>query len=335
MKEMTTAMLTRVGLIGAGVMGHAHAQALSSVPQAQIVAVADPLLERARELANRYRAQAYADYRDLLDDVDAVWICTPSFLHREQAETGAAAGKHLFVEKPLALSIADGQAIIAAVRAAQVRLMVGHVFHFYPVFQEAYRRFETGELGDLIMCWSKRRSYASPTLMVPWRADPRQGGGFTIETQVHELDFVSWFGGAPVGVRGMVRRDGSGGTGIDVAMSALITYANDSVGEVSGSWRVAGAFSQRGIAGTRATIITGDWAHMDHLRLIGEDKVQQVIPVPGYGGAVRAEDEHFLRCIERDEEPLVSGADGLRAVELALATITSSDSNAVVPLPLA
>ena len=78
-------MLIRVGLIGAGVMGRAHAQALSSVPQAQIVAVADPLLERARELANRYRAQAYADYRDLLDDVDAVWICTPSFLHREQA----------------------------------------------------------------------------------------------------------------------------------------------------------------------------------------------------------------------------------------------------------
>jgi predicted dehydrogenase len=57
--------------------------------------------------------------------------------------------------------------------------------------------------------------------------------------------------------------------------------------------------------------------------------------VPGYGGAVRAEDEHFLRCIERDEEPLVSGADGLRAVELALATIVSSDSNAVVTLPLA
>ena len=145
-------MVLRVGLIGSGVMGGAHAQALSSVAQAQIVAVADPILERARDLAGRYKAQAYADYRDLLDDIDAVWICTPSFLHREQAETSAAAGKHLFVEKPLALSIADGQAIIAAARAAQVTLMVGHVFHFYPVFQEAYRRFETGELGDLIMC---------------------------------------------------------------------------------------------------------------------------------------------------------------------------------------
>src|SRR5947207_4321932 len=264
MKESKTGMLIRVGLIGAGVMGRAHAQALSSVPQAQIIAVADPILERAQALAGPYKAQAYADYRDLLDDVDAVWICTPSFLHCEQATTAAAAGKHLFVEKPLALSIADGQAIIAAARTAQVRLMVGHVFHFYPVFQEAYRRFETGELGDLIMCWSKRMSYASPTLMVPWRADPDQGGGFTIETQVHELDFVSWFGGAPVGVRGTVRRDGPGGRAVDHAMSARITSANGRVGGVRGYWRAAGVFSQRGIAGTRATIITGDWAHMDH-----------------------------------------------------------------------
>src|SRR3954463_9855503 len=123
MKESKTAMLLRVGVIGAGVMGRAHAQALSGILQAQIVAVADPILERARDLAGRYKAQAYADYRDLLDDVDAVWICTPSFLHREQAETSAAAGKHLFVEKPLALSIADGQAIIATARAAQVILM--------------------------------------------------------------------------------------------------------------------------------------------------------------------------------------------------------------------
>ena len=65
--------------------------------------------------------------------------------------------------------------------------MVGHVFHFYPVFQEAYRRFEAGELGDLITCWCKRLSYATATLMTPWRTDPRQGGGFTIETMRRSL----------------------------------------------------------------------------------------------------------------------------------------------------
>lgn len=328
-------MTVRIGLIGAGVMARAHAEALSSIADARLVAVADPIVERASEVAGLCNAQPYADYRDLLDDVDAVWVCTPPFLHREQAETCAAAGKHLFVEKPLALNGADCQAIIDAAHAARVKLMVGHVFHFYPVFQEAYRRYEAGELGDLVTCWSKRLAAPAPALMAPWRADPRQGGGLTIEVQIHELDFVTWFGGEPTSVRGLVTRDTADRSGVDVEMWALITHRSGSIGEVTGSSRARGSFSQRAIVGTNATIVTGDWEHMDHLQLIREDKVTQVIPTPGYRTAVGAEDEHFLRCIERGEEPSVTGQDGRRAVELALAIVASSDSNAVVTLPLA
>jgi predicted dehydrogenase len=216
------------------------------------------VVERARDVAQMCDAQSYADYRDMLDGVDAAWICTPPFLHREQAETCAAAGKHLFVEKPLALGIGDCEAITNAARNAGVKLMVGHVFHFYPVFQEAYRRFEAGELGDLVTCWCKRLAYPTANLMVPWRADPRQGGGFTIEVQIHELDFVTWFGGEPVSIRGAVTRDGPDHSGIDVEMWALITHRSGSVGEVTGSWRARGAFSQRAIVGTRATLVHGE-----------------------------------------------------------------------------
>jgi predicted dehydrogenase len=155
-------------LIGAGVMARAHAQALCHSAGGRLVAVADSVVERARDVAQMCDAQPYADYRDMLDGVDAVWICTPPFLHREQAETCAAAGKHLFVEKPLALDIADCEAMIDAARTAGVKLTVGHVFHFYPVFQEAYRRFEAGELGDLVTCWCKRLAYpTSPRLHAP------------------------------------------------------------------------------------------------------------------------------------------------------------------------
>lgn len=213
--------------------------------------------------------------------------------------------------------------------------MVGHVFHFYPVFQEAYRRFKAGELGDLVTCWCKRVAYPTSAALAPWRTDPRQGGGFTLEVQIHELDFVTWFGGEPVSVRGAVTRDGPDPSGIDVGMWALITYRAGSVGEVTGSWRARGAFSQRAIVGTRATILTGDWDHLDHLQLIRADKVVEVIPTPNYTSAVSAEDEHFVRCIERDEEPAVTGRDGLRAVALALATIRSSDTNMVIASPLA
>lgn len=328
-------MSIRIGLIGAGVMARDHAAGLVGAIGGEVVAVADPIVERAEEIARTHNARAYADYRDLLDAVDAVWICTPPFLHREQAESCAAAGKHLFVEKPLALSMADGRAIVDAARAAKVKLAVGHVFHFYPVFQEAHRRLEAGELGDLITCWSKRMAAAPPHLMVPWRTDPRQGGGYTIEVQIHELDLVTWFGGEPVSVRGTVWRDGPVGSAVDLDMAALISFANGSTGEVSGSWRARAAFSQRGIVGTRGTILMGDWKHMDHLRLTLEGQAEQVVPMPDPRNAVRAEDERFLRCIERDEEPLITGEDGLRAVELALATVASSDRNAVITLPLA
>jgi predicted dehydrogenase len=224
----------------------------------QMVAGMHHVVERARDVAQMCDAQSYADYRDMLDGVDAAWICTPPFLHREQAETCAAAGKHLFVEKPLALGIGDCEAITNAARNAGVKLMVGHVFHFYPVFQEAYRRFEAGELSDLVTCWCKRLAYPTANLMVPWRADPRQGGGFTIEVQIHELDFVTWFGGEPVSIRGAVTRDGPDHSGIDVEMWALITHRSGSVGEVTGSWRARGAFSQRAIVGTRATLVHGE-----------------------------------------------------------------------------
>src|SRR5690349_9008065 len=125
-------MSIRIGLIGAGVMARDHARALVDVAGARVVAVADPIAGRAAEVASLHGAKAYADYHDLLDNVDAVWICTPPFLHREQAETCAAAGKHLFVEKPLALTTAGGQAIIEAARVHQVKLMVGQIFRFYP-----------------------------------------------------------------------------------------------------------------------------------------------------------------------------------------------------------
>jgi predicted dehydrogenase len=328
-------MTIRIGLIGAGVMARDHARALVGVPGSQVVAVADPITERAAEVASLHGAQVYADYHDLLDSVDAVWICTPPFLHREQAETCAAAGKHLFVEKPIALTVVDGQAIIEVARTHRVQLTVGQVFRFYPMFQEAKRLIDAGTVGDLITCWSKRMDAPNAALLVPWRTNPLQGGGFCLEVQVHELDLIAWFGGDPVRVCGAITRNDPTFPDMDNSMSTLISFANGCIGEVSGSWSARVPFSQRAIIGTRGTIMMGDWAHMDHLRLTVEGKAEQIVPVADRTVALKAEDEHFLRCIERDESPLVTGAIGLRAIELALATIASSDQNAAITLPLA
>jgi predicted dehydrogenase len=323
----------RIGLIGAGGIAHSHAEGLAGAEGGRIVAVADPMLERATDLAKSCGAQAFADYHDLLDLVDVVWICTPPFLHHEQAIACARAGKHLFVEKPFALSVADCQDIIDAARAAGVKLTVGQVFHHYPLFQEVQHRLQDGAIGDLISCWSRRYSRLPASLTAPWRLNVQQLGSYVLEMQVHELDLVTWFAGRPLTVRGVVTRNDPAFPNIDNSMSALITYAGGCIGEVSGSWSPRASFSHRGAIGTHGSIIISAW---DHFRLTVDGQEEQRITVPGgsdqFPVGIRAEDQHFLRCIERNEQPLVSGEMGRQAVALGLATISSSDTTAVVTL---
>ena len=326
-------MSIRIGMIGAGGIAHSHAQGLAGAEGGRIVAVADPMVERATELAQSCGARAFADYHDLLDLVDAVWICTPQYLHHEQAIACARAGKHLFVEKPFALSVPDCQEIIDAARAAGVKLAVGQVFHFYPLFQEVQRRIEDGAIGDLITCWSKRYARLPTELTAPWRLNVKQIGSYVLEMQIHELDLVTWLAGRPLTVRGAVTRNDPAFPEVDNSMSALITYAGGCIGEVSGSWSPRARFSHRGAIGTHGSIIISAW---DHFRLSVDGQEDQRIAVSGgdaqFTVGIRAEDQHFLRCIERDEQPAVPGEAGLRAVALGLATIASSDTNTVVTL---
>ncbi len=173
-------------------------------------------------------------------------------------------------------------------------------------------------------------------MMPAWRTDPALSGGFTIENQVHELDFVTWFGGEPVAVQGAVLRSSPEFPALDNSMSALITYRTGARGQVYGNWLSRIWTAQRGLVGTHGTIVIEAW---DRLRVGGAGAVsradEESVTVTGPGGAVRAEDEHFLYCIARDEPPLVTGKIGMRAVELACATIISSDENRAVTLPLA
>jgi predicted dehydrogenase len=178
--------------------------------------------------------------------------------------------------------------------------------------------------------------YEPPATMPPWRTVPGLGGGFTIEIQVHEFDIVTWFGGAPISVRGVVSRADPAFPTLDTGMSAVVTYRDEVVGHVTGSWLSRIWASHRGIIGTRGTIVIDAW---DHLRFAGERAAtvrdEEIVPTRGPDDAVRAEDEHFLRCIARDKEPLVSGEAGMTAVELALACIASSEENVVIILPRA
>src|SRR5689334_15853808 len=140
-------------IIGAGMVARYHATAIERTAGARLVAICRADQARAEETAAQFGVPCLADYTELLarDDVDAVCICTPSGMHAEQAIAAARAGKHVLVEKPIALTLADADAMIAACAQAGVRLGVALQRRTDPAFQRVYAAVGAGQLGRLVL----------------------------------------------------------------------------------------------------------------------------------------------------------------------------------------
>ncbi len=184
---------TGFGVIGAGIVGGGlHAHVYHHLPQAELVAICDLDEARAREVAERFGApQVYTDYRDLLarDDIAAVSVATPDFAHREIAVAAAEAGKHILVEKPLATTAADAEAILRAVDAAGVKLMVDFQNRVNPAFVTSRQAVLNGELGELKYIYARLSNTTFvPTQMLPW-ASKSSALWFLAS---HTLDMACW-----------------------------------------------------------------------------------------------------------------------------------------------
>lgn len=161
------------GVIGTGIVGGAwHAYAYSRSPGAKLVAVCDLNEQRAHEMAKKYGAsEVYTDYHKLLEnpDIKAVSIATPDFAHREIAVAAAEAGKHMLVEKPLATTVEDAEAIVKAARKAGVKLMVDFHNRVSPPFANAKQAIQNGVLGKPVYIYAhlSNTTYV-PTRMLPW-----------------------------------------------------------------------------------------------------------------------------------------------------------------------
>jgi UDP-N-acetyl-2-amino-2-deoxyglucuronate dehydrogenase len=157
----------RFAIIGCGRIAPRHAQSLAELSdRAQLVAVADVIESRAQRLARDYSAEAATDYRRLLDrkDIDVINICTPSGLHARMGIEAAQAGKHVVVEKPMALTIQDADALIAACAQANVTLTVVLQNRYNPPMQDLKALVESGRLGRLLLGnatvrWYRPQSY--------------------------------------------------------------------------------------------------------------------------------------------------------------------------------
>jgi predicted dehydrogenase len=189
--------MIRIGVIGAGPNGTGNAASLAKfTDRCRITAVADPVPAAAEKLAAVYGAKSVATPEQLVDDVDAVIISSPNFMHCQHALAMAKAGKHLFIEKPMALTVAEADQIVAAVNAARVASFVGFSVRFGGLVVQMKKMFDAGDLGDLVSIWSRRLC----ELGVPaghWRNQFVKSGGVMAELITHEIDFAVHIAGMP------------------------------------------------------------------------------------------------------------------------------------------
>jgi scyllo-inositol 2-dehydrogenase (NAD+) len=311
-----------VAIVGAGRAGSVHAGNVADYSsRAEVVAVVDERREAAEALGPP------AELDEALERADAVVIAAPTFTHRDIAVRAAEAGKHVFCEKPMALTIAECDEMIAAAESAGVVLQIGFMRRFQPEFVEARRRIEAGEIGQPMVIKSLTRG---PGLPPPWAWDIERSNGMLAEVNSHDFDCVRWLAGAEIErvyaeVTHLKGRD-RGVDAEDFYDSAVVSLRFDSgaVGTIDGTCPADYGYDARvEVVCTDGLLVVGDLRGTAIVEVRDRD-VGTVTPLhrtwpDRFREAYRAEIRAFVDSALGGDEPAVGGADGRAAVAAVLA----------------
>lgn len=325
----------RVGIAGAGFMGATHAAGWAAAGATLAGFLAQTPAEAAR-LAEQYGAQVYPDLAALLADVDVIDICAPTDRHAELALAAAAAGRHVVCEKPLARTLDEGRAMLAACRRAGVQLLVGHVVRFFPEYALAQRRVAEGAVGRPAVLRLARGSVRPGWSAGGWLLDPRRSGGLLLDMMIHDYDYARWVAGEVLQVYAKHVAGSRPDTGLDYAL-AILTHAGGAISHIAGSWAYPPPTFRTGleIAGDAGLICHDSAASAPVEALLGQVPGGAAAVLPGsplsedpYTTQIKA----FHAALSDGPPPRVSAADGLAALQIGLAALESARSGRAVRL---
>ncbi|HZI43701.1 MAG TPA: inositol 2-dehydrogenase [Ilumatobacter sp.] len=330
---MPTSMLT-IGLLGAGRIGKVHAAAIAGTPGARLVAVADALPDAAAGLAAAYDAKV-ASIDEIIGDaeVDAVFITTPTDMHSDLIEQAAVAGKAIFCEKPIDLSVDRVRACLRVVADQKARLMVGFNRRFDPNFRAARARIDAGEIGDVEMVSITSRDPGPPPLEYMARS-----GGLFRDMTIHDFDMARFLLGeepASVTAVGSVLVDKAigGVPDIDSAAVTLVT-ATGKIAQISNSRRASYGYDQRIEVHGSKGMVRAENIHESTVEVAGEQGFRRPplmnFFIERYMPAYYAEVAAFVAAVNDGRPPQPDGESGLQALILAEAAVRSSDGRRTV-----
>lgn len=355
----------RVGLVGLGGVAEAHLEGYRQVESIEVVAGSDILPERLEKIAQKWRLRGYADYHEMLarENLDIACVLTPARFHREVTEKVAEAGVHVLCEKPLAVTLEDARAMIAACEAKGVELCYGATWRFLPACRKAKEIIGSGRLGRIMLLLEiyiggrgfDRFRDAGPMHYPP--GGPGGGGMGLVDHGIHLIDMFMWLTGSPVQAvfgRGnisgqppaseyltMILRDGAVGQLVYNEATFPCEMPYEGIFSWGGSWDINYNMTLGGgwdaqpqnfrVYGTKGGLRVFHYANK--LFLCEEARQEQIRvldrPMPGN---FALQMESFAEAIRQKKRPEATGRDGLLALEVALGAYKSFENRCLVEI---
>ncbi len=340
----------RIGMIGSGFCGGLHADALSRDLRSEIVAVAGSNLKRAESFAAKWKIpRAFDDYRRMLEipEIDLVTIGVPNDLHCPMTIAAAQAGKHVVVEKPLCLSLDEADQMIAACRQAKVKLMYAEDLCFAPKYVRAKALVDEGAVGRVFRTRQLEKHFGPHSAWF-WQVE-RAGGGALFDMGCHGAEFARWILDKPevksvfAHMDTYVHRDK---TRAEDDATGIIEWQNGAVSIIENSWAKRGGIEDFAEIHGSEGVIYCDLVRGSSMLTYSEKGFGYAIEKApdtkgwtfplfdewmqyGYPGEMK----HFLDCVLNDQQPLETGEDGRKVLEIMFACYESAASGKRIEFP--
>lgn len=326
----------RWGIIGSGdVAEKKGGPALYNVESSRLVAVMSRREEKAQDFASRHGAERhYSRVEDLLGDeeINAVYVATPPSSHMEIVAMTARAGKHVLLEKPMAMTVEECERIIEACREYGVSLMVAYYRRFFPVVEHMKRLVEQGNIGRVVRARAQTTSFYAPRAdgERSWLSDPGiAGGGFLTDVGTHRLDLLAHILGPPREVAAFVDTQ-TLDVAVDDSSPLAMRFENGVHATAEFNWNVGVPVDEFEVCGTAGRILCRglDAGELDLISANGK----QSFLLPASSITHRGLVEHYVQCILENRLNLLPGEEGMVATSITEAAYLSSEQGRSVEL---
>ncbi len=309
-----------VAVIGTGFWGKNHARVYKELQSTELVAICDRDPERAKSIASQFGAKAYKSNAQMLknEEIEAVSVCTWSTNLAQEALKALRAGKHVLVEKPMAVNTKQAEKLLETAEENGLHLTVGFLMRFIPGLQHIRRAVENKKIGELVCASAKRVSQ--------W---PERIGdiGVVKDTAIHDIDVMRYISNEdPITV--YAKTGSMKHRKYEDYAQIMLTYENGKSAFIESNWLTPYK--------TRTLTITGSDAIMrlDYItqELWIEDPKENLQPRYPFQEPLKLELQHFAECITEKKKPLITGVDGLKALQVAEAALQSSAKSKAIKL---